>query len=77
LLKDLKSAKDAKPYQIMGAKKTTGIVLFALGAVILVLALAADPIGIGGSPGFGRRHILGALLGAVLTVVGLALGYKK
>jgi hypothetical protein len=61
----------------MGSKKITGIVLFAMGAVILVLALVANPIGIGDSPGFGWKQILGVLLGAVLTVVGLALGYKK
>ena len=61
----------------MGSKKITGIVLFGLGAAILVLALVANPIGIGDSPGFGWKRILGVLLGAVLTVVGLALGYKK
>ena len=61
----------------MGGKKTTGLVLFGVGAVILILAIAADPIGIGGSPGFGWKQILGALVGAVLTVVGLAVGYKK
>lgn len=61
----------------MGGKKTTGVVLFGVGAVILILAIAADPIGIGGSPGFGWKQILGALVGAVLTVVGLAVGYKK
>ena len=61
----------------MGGKKTTGVVLFGVGAVILILAIVADPIGIGGSPGFGWKQILGALVGAVLTVVGLAVGYKK
>jgi hypothetical protein len=61
----------------MGSKKITGIVLFGMGAVILVLALVAHPIGIGDSPGFGWKQILGVLLGAVLTVVGLALGYKR
>lgn len=61
----------------MGGKKKIGIVLFGAGAVILILSLAADPIGIGGSPGFGWKQILGALAGAVLTVVGLVLGYKK
>ncbi|UCB50100.1 MAG: hypothetical protein JSW56_04260 [Deltaproteobacteria bacterium] len=61
----------------MGGKKTIGIVLFGVGAVILILSLAADPIGIGGSPGFGWKQILGSLAGALLTVVGLALGYKK
>jgi hypothetical protein len=61
----------------MGSRKTIGIVLFGAGAVILVLALAIHPIGIGGSPGFGWKQILVALLGALMTVVGLALGYKK
>lgn len=61
----------------MGGKKTTGVVLFGVGAVILILAIVADPIGFGGSPGFGWKQILGALVGAVLTVVGLAVGYKK
>lgn len=61
----------------MGGKKNIGIVLFGVGAVILILSLAADPIGIGGSPGFGWKQILGSLAGALLTVVGLALGYKK
>jgi peptidoglycan/LPS O-acetylase OafA/YrhL len=56
----------------MGSKKITGIVLFGIGAVILILA-----IGIGDSPGFGWKQTLGVLLGAVLTVVGLALGFKK
>jgi len=61
----------------MGGKKTIGVVLFGVGAVILILSLVADPIGIGGSLGFGWKQILGALVGAVLTVVGLVLGYKK
>ncbi len=61
----------------MGGKKRIGIVLFGVGAVILILSLAADPIGIGGSPGFGWKQIFGALAGALLTVVGLALGYRK
>jgi len=61
----------------MGRKKKIGIALFGAGAIILILSLAADPIGIGGSPGFGWKQILGALVGAVLTVVGLVLGYRK
>ena len=61
----------------MAGKKKIGIALFGAGALILILSLAADPIGIGGSPGLGWKQILGALVGAVLTVVGLFLGYKK
>jgi len=61
----------------MGGKKTAGIVLLVVGMVILVLSLAADPIGIGGSPGFGPRQIVGVIVGAIVTVVGLVLTLKK
>lgn len=61
----------------MGGKKTVGIVLLVVGIVILVLALAADPIGIGGNPDFGRTQIIGTIVGAVVTVVGLILRLKK
>ncbi len=64
----------------MGGKKTVGtvgIVLLVAGVVILVLSLVADPIGIGGAPGFGRDQIAGAIVGAIVTVVGLVLALKK
>jgi hypothetical protein len=61
----------------MGGKKTLGIVLLVVGIVFLILSLVADPIGIGGSPGFGRDQILGAIAGAIVTVVGLVLTLKK
>jgi hypothetical protein len=54
-----------------------GIVLLVVGIVLLVLSLVADPIGIGGSPGFGYYQIGGAIVGAILTVVGLVLTLKK
>lgn len=61
----------------MGGKKTAGIVLFVVGAVILILSLVADPIGIGGYAGFGWKQRVAAAVGAVLTVLGLGLGLKK
>lgn len=63
----------------MGGKKTAGIVLLVVGMVILVLSLAADLIGIGGlrSPGFGPYQIVGIIVGAIVTVVGLVLTLKK
>jgi hypothetical protein len=61
----------------MGGKKTVGIVLLVVGIVILVLALAADPIGIGGNPDFGRIQIISTIVGAIVTVVGLILRLKK
>jgi len=61
----------------VGRKKTIGVVLFGVGAVILILSLVADPIGIGVWLGFGWKQMVGALIGAGLTVVGLVLGYKR
>jgi len=61
----------------MGAKKIAGIVLIVVGIVVLLLSLLADPVGIGGSPGFGRDQILGTVVGAVVTVVGLVLTLRK
>jgi hypothetical protein len=61
----------------MGGKKTAGIVLLVVGIVILLLSLVADPIGFGTSPGFGSYQIVGAVVGAVVTVVGLVLMLKK
>ena len=61
----------------MGGKKTTGIVLLVVGIVILLLSLIADPIGIGGSPGFGAYQIVGAIVGAVVAIVGLVLTLQK
>jgi hypothetical protein len=61
----------------MGGKKTTGIVLLVVGIIVLLLSLVADPIGIGGSPGFGYYQIGGTIVGAIVTVVGLVLTLKK
>jgi len=57
--------------------KTAGIVLLVVGIVVLLLSLVADSIGIGGSPGFGPYQIAGAIVGAIVTVVGLVLTLKK
>jgi len=61
----------------MEGKKTAGIVLLVVGIIVLLLSLVADPIGIGGSPGFGYYQIGGTIVGAILTVVGLVLTLKK
>jgi hypothetical protein len=54
-------------------KKTAGIVLLVVGIIILALSLLADPIGIGGSSGFGYYQIVGAVVGIIVAVVGFFL----
>ncbi len=61
----------------MGGKKTGGIVLLVVGIVILVLSLLADPIGLGAGQGFGYKQIVGAVIGVIVTIVGLVLTRKK
>ena len=58
-------------------KKTAATVLLVVGIVILVLSLAADPLGIGGNPVFGRNQIIGSIVGAIVTVVGLIMRLRK
>jgi len=58
-------------------KKTAATVLLVIGIAILILSLAADPLGIGGNPVFGRNQIIGTIVGAIVTVVGLILRLRK
>ena len=60
----------------MGSKRMAGIVLLVVGLVILVLALAADMVGVGGFSGFGRYQIAGAVVGAIAAVAGLVLTFR-
>ena len=61
----------------MGAKKTLGIICLIVGIIGLILSLIADPIGIGGSLGFGWKQIVGTVVGVILGIVGLILSLKK
>jgi len=51
--------------------------LLVVGIVVLLLSLLADLIRIGGHPGFGYYQIVGIIVGAIVTVVGLVLTLKK
>lgn len=57
-------------------KKRLSTAILVVGIVILVVSLFADSIGIGDHPGFGRDQLLGTVVGAVVTAVGLFLTVK-
>jgi hypothetical protein len=61
----------------MKAMKTVGIVALVVGIVLLILSLAANPLGIGNPAVFGRNQIIGTILGAVAIVAGLILMLRK
>ena len=52
------------------SNRTRGFVLIAAGAILGLVALAADPLGLGGHPGIGWKQILGTLAGIAAAVVG-------
>lgn len=45
------------------------IVLAVAGVLIVLVSLLADVIGLGISPGFGRRHLFGVLTGLLFLAV--------
>jgi hypothetical protein len=60
----------------MVQKKGLGSLLIGVGIVFLLVSVFADPLGIGGYPGFGTRQVIGTILGIVLGVIGIFL-YRK
>jgi hypothetical protein len=61
----------------MKGLKVVGIVLLALGVLVVLVSVLADPIGLGGSPGFGFKQIVGTVAGAIAAIVGLILVLRK
>jgi hypothetical protein len=61
----------------MKGLRVVGIVLLALGILVVLVSVLADPIGLGGSPGFGLRQIAGTVAGAIAAAVGLILVLRK
>jgi hypothetical protein len=57
-------------------KKRLSLILIVVGIIILLVSLLADVIGIGGYPGMGYKQIIGAIVGAVISIVGFIL-YRK
>ncbi|KDA54192.1 hypothetical protein EG19_01090 [Thermoanaerobaculum aquaticum] len=52
------------------ASKSPAALLFAVGLLLALLAAFADPLGLGGAPGFGWKQGLGVAVGLALAVVG-------
>jgi hypothetical protein len=61
----------------MGTLKIVGIALLVVGGIVLILSLVADLAGIGGSPTFGYRQIIGTIAGVIAVVAGAVLLLRK
>lgn len=53
--------------------KTLGNTVLIIGILIALVAVLADSIGVGGSPGFGPVQIMGLILGPIVSFIGLEL----
>jgi hypothetical protein len=67
----------AQRRKIMGNKKTVGIALIVVGAVFIIVSLAADMLGIGAASGFGYKQIIGAIVGVVVAIIGFIYYSRK
>ena len=59
------------------SKRIIGYIVIVLGIAALILSLAADAIGIGGSPGIGWRQLTGAAVGLIVMIYGFWLASRK
>lgn len=58
-------------------KKNIGILLCAVGIILLAVSLLADSLGLGGSPGIGTNQILGSVAGIAFALAGVILVVRK
>ena len=56
--------------------KTSTIVLLVVGALILLVSIFADSIGLGEEPGLGFQQTIGVIFGAVVLALGAYLYWK-
>ena len=52
-------------------------VVIGIGALIVLISLFADPLGLGRSPGFGRVQTVGVVVGALVVAGGVYLWRGK
>jgi hypothetical protein len=54
------------------SKRSLAITALVLGVLLFLVSLAADPLGLGASPGLGWYQIAGAVVGVALAAYGMA-----
>jgi hypothetical protein len=59
------------------SNKTIGIVLVVVGLVILAIIILEPSLGLGSLIGYGTKHLLLLIIGAVAAVIGLVMLFMK
>jgi hypothetical protein len=52
--------------------RTRSVLLLTSGVLLFLIALAADSLGLGSTPGIGYKQLVAALIGIILAAVGMA-----
>jgi hypothetical protein len=58
-------------------KRNLGLILLAVGVLLVVAGLGADAFGIGKAPGIGHRQIILAVVGIVVAAAGAVNAFRK
>ncbi len=53
------------------APRGWSLIVLVVGILLAVISLFADPLGVGGEPGFGWKQTTGLVIGVALAAVGL------
>jgi hypothetical protein len=53
------------------SNRTRGLILLAAGALLALVALGADGLGLGAHPGVGWKQLVGMAVGIVVAVAGV------
>jgi hypothetical protein len=48
-----------------------GLVVLVVGVLLVLVSLFADPLGVGGEPGFGWKQTIGLVIGAAIVAFAL------
>ena len=57
--------------------RTLGVILLAIGVMMLVLAVGADMIGLGQAHAFGFKQIAGTVAGVLVAAIGSFLALQR
>jgi len=57
------------------SKRHLGILFIILGLLLAAISLSADLLGIGNEAGFGRKQILGTVVGVLIALGGIWWGW--
>ena len=65
------ATRESREKGVLIIPRRWGWAILGAGIVVSLVSLFADPLGLGGEPGFGYKQGVGVLLGLILVVVGL------